>query len=137
MDLRAMAVGEDTILAMYMNNRAAEALVRGRVDDAYWLAREAIRQRRANVGDHAGENERKQYPVDRMQNEENRNQHEHGCGIERGHGPLAFAGRIGQEAADRITREKNWLKKDLDLKEALGIGYASAKRAHAVAKGGA
>lgn len=42
--LRSVEVGEDTILAMYMNNRAAEALVRGKLDDAYWLAREGIRQ---------------------------------------------------------------------------------------------
>jgi len=42
--LRSNQIGEDTILAMYMNNRAAEALVRGRLDDAYWLAREGIRQ---------------------------------------------------------------------------------------------
>ena len=31
-------------LAMYMNNRAAESLARGRIDDAYWWAREAIVQ---------------------------------------------------------------------------------------------
>jgi len=42
--LRSVTVGEDTILAMFMNNRAAEALVRGKLDDAYWLAREGIRQ---------------------------------------------------------------------------------------------
>jgi Flp pilus assembly protein TadD len=42
--LRTVAIDEDTIVAMYMNNRAAEALVRGRLDDAYWLAREAMRQ---------------------------------------------------------------------------------------------
>ena len=42
--LRSVEVGEDTILAMYMNNRAAEALVRGKLDDAYWFAREGIRQ---------------------------------------------------------------------------------------------
>lgn len=41
---RSVSVGEDTILAMFMNNRAAEALVRGKLDDAYWLAREGIRQ---------------------------------------------------------------------------------------------
>jgi Flp pilus assembly protein TadD len=41
--LRSVKVGEDTILAMFMNNRAAEALVRGKLDDAYWLAREGIR----------------------------------------------------------------------------------------------
>ena len=42
--LRSTQVGENTILAMYMNNRSAEALVRGRLDDAYWLAREGISQ---------------------------------------------------------------------------------------------
>jgi tetratricopeptide (TPR) repeat protein len=41
---RSVSVGEDTILAMFMNNRAAEALVRGKLDDAYWLVREGIRQ---------------------------------------------------------------------------------------------
>ena len=42
--LRTTTVGEETIVAMFMNNRAAEALVRGRLDDAYWFAREGIRQ---------------------------------------------------------------------------------------------
>ncbi len=42
--LRSVEVSEGTIVAMYMNNRAAEALVRGKLDDAYWLAREGIRQ---------------------------------------------------------------------------------------------
>src|SRR5439155_1542835 len=42
--LRTKPIDEQTIVAMYMNNRAAEALVRGRLDDAYWLAREAMRQ---------------------------------------------------------------------------------------------
>ncbi len=37
-------ISEQTIIAMYMNNRAAEALVRGQLDDAYWLVREAIKQ---------------------------------------------------------------------------------------------
>lgn len=41
---RSEAIREQTIIAMYMNNRAAEALVRGQIDDAYWLAREAIKQ---------------------------------------------------------------------------------------------
>jgi hypothetical protein len=50
--------------------------------------------------------------------------------------PRAFAGRIGEEAAQRIGSEKNWLKKDLDLKEALGIGLASAERAYKVAMAG-
>ena len=40
--LRTKAIDEDTIVAMFMNNRAAEALVRGRLDDAYWWARGAI-----------------------------------------------------------------------------------------------
>ncbi len=40
----ALNVGEETIIAMYMNNRAAELLVAGNVDNAYWWAREAIRQ---------------------------------------------------------------------------------------------
>ena len=38
----AYEVGEQTITAMYMNNRAAELLSRGQLDDAYWHAREAI-----------------------------------------------------------------------------------------------
>jgi len=42
--LRSTQVSENTILAMYLNNRSAEALVRGHLDDAYWLAREGIRQ---------------------------------------------------------------------------------------------
>ncbi len=35
-------ISEATIVAMYMNNRAAEALTEGHVDDAYWWARAAI-----------------------------------------------------------------------------------------------
>jgi Tfp pilus assembly protein PilF len=38
----AYEVGESTVIAMYLNNRAAELLARGRLDDAYWHAREAI-----------------------------------------------------------------------------------------------
>ena len=38
------AITEATVLAMYLNNRAAEALARARLNDAYWWAREAIRQ---------------------------------------------------------------------------------------------
>ncbi len=33
---------ERTVVAMFMNNRAAESLARGQLDDAYWWAREAI-----------------------------------------------------------------------------------------------
>jgi Flp pilus assembly protein TadD len=41
--LRVRPIREKTVLAMYMNNRAAEALVAGQVDNAYWRAREAVR----------------------------------------------------------------------------------------------
>ena len=44
--LRTRPIDEATILAMFYNNRAAEALVRGRLDDAYWLAREGMRANR-------------------------------------------------------------------------------------------
>lgn len=40
---RSRVIDESTLLAMFMNNRAAEALGRGEVDEAYWWAREAIR----------------------------------------------------------------------------------------------
>lgn len=39
---RLRVVGEETIVAMYMNNRAAESLARGQLDNAYWWARKAI-----------------------------------------------------------------------------------------------
>ncbi|HSQ72877.1 MAG TPA: tetratricopeptide repeat protein, partial [Rubrivivax sp.] len=41
---RSVALQERTILAMFMNNRAAEALNAGRLDDSYAWAREAVRQ---------------------------------------------------------------------------------------------
>lgn len=41
---RARRIEESTIVAMFMNNRAAEALSEGRASDAYWWAREALRQ---------------------------------------------------------------------------------------------
>jgi tetratricopeptide (TPR) repeat protein len=41
---RARVVSEDTIIAMYLNNRSAESLARGQVDDAYWWVRAALRQ---------------------------------------------------------------------------------------------
>jgi tetratricopeptide (TPR) repeat protein len=40
----AWEIREETIVAMYMNNRAAETLARGQLDDAYWWAREAVVQ---------------------------------------------------------------------------------------------
>lgn len=39
----ARVIQEPTVIAMYLNNRAVESLTRGQVDDAYWLAREALR----------------------------------------------------------------------------------------------
>jgi Tfp pilus assembly protein PilF len=42
--LRSWVINEATIIAMYMNNRAVEALISGQVDDAYWWAREALLQ---------------------------------------------------------------------------------------------
>ena len=41
---RLRIIGEETVVAMYMNNRAAESLERGQLDDAYWWARHAIGQ---------------------------------------------------------------------------------------------
>jgi Tfp pilus assembly protein PilF len=42
--VRTRGIGEDIVVAMYMNNRAVEALAKGRIDDAYWFAREAVGQ---------------------------------------------------------------------------------------------
>ena len=36
-------IEENTVIAMYLNNRAVESLTQGQVGDAYWWAREAIR----------------------------------------------------------------------------------------------
>jgi len=40
--VQAREIAEATIIAMYMNNRSAEALVRGQIDDAYAWAKAAI-----------------------------------------------------------------------------------------------
>lgn len=48
--LNTKVVGERTVIAMYLNNRAVESLTQGLVDDAYWYAREAIRTDRDLVG---------------------------------------------------------------------------------------
>lgn len=40
---RTRQIGERTLLAMFLNNRAVESLTQGRIDDAYWYAREAVR----------------------------------------------------------------------------------------------
>ncbi len=42
--LRSRVIAEKTIIAMYMNNRAVESLAQGMPNDAYWWAREGIRQ---------------------------------------------------------------------------------------------
>lgn len=42
--LRTVEIGENTVLAMYMNNKAAEAMASGRFDDAYGWAKAAIAQ---------------------------------------------------------------------------------------------
>lgn len=42
--VRARVVREDTIIAMFLNNKAAEALRERRLDDAYWWARAAMVQ---------------------------------------------------------------------------------------------
>ncbi|TMG82139.1 MAG: hypothetical protein E6H76_16370, partial [Betaproteobacteria bacterium] len=39
---RMRVIGEETIVAMYMNNRAVESLAQGHLNNAYWWAREAI-----------------------------------------------------------------------------------------------
>jgi Tfp pilus assembly protein PilF len=39
-----MPVSEATVIAMFMNNRAAESISAGRLDAAYWWAREAVLQ---------------------------------------------------------------------------------------------
>lgn len=40
----ARTIGERTVVAMYLNNRAAEKLARDQIDEAYWWAREAMLQ---------------------------------------------------------------------------------------------
>jgi len=48
--LRVREISEATVIAMFMNNRAVEALVDERLDDAYWWAREAIRNEPSFLG---------------------------------------------------------------------------------------
>ncbi len=50
--------------------------------------------------------------------------------------PGAFAARIGEAAANHIAAEANFLKRDFDLKEALGIGRVSAERGYELVLGG-
>ena len=50
--LRLRDIQEETIVAMYMNNKAVEALAEGRSNDAYGWAREAIFQSPQYLGSH-------------------------------------------------------------------------------------
>ena len=40
--LRTRPLDESELVALFLNNRAAETLVQGRIDDAYWWARAAV-----------------------------------------------------------------------------------------------
>lgn len=50
--MRVVEIDERTVVAMFMNNRAVEALIEGRNDDAYAWVREAMRQDPAFLGAH-------------------------------------------------------------------------------------
>lgn len=41
---RSREIDESTVVAMYLNNRAAEQLIQGQVEQAYWWARSALRR---------------------------------------------------------------------------------------------
>lgn len=41
---RSLEIGEPTVIAMYRNNRAAETMREGRLDESYWWARSAVQQ---------------------------------------------------------------------------------------------
>lgn len=47
---RTRELDEQDVVALYLNNRAAEALVLGSVDDAYWWARAAVEARPGKAG---------------------------------------------------------------------------------------
>jgi len=47
---RARELDEQDVVALYLNNRAAESLVLGSVDDAYWWARAAVQARPGKAG---------------------------------------------------------------------------------------
>lgn len=53
----------------------------------------------------------------------------HGSDFPYANSPSAFSSRISKEAVQNIYREKSWLAKDFLLKDAVGIGRASAERA--------
>lgn len=47
--------------------------------------------------------------------------------------PANFKAMIGKEASERISSEGNWIRRDFELKVALGIGLESARRAYRLA----
>lgn len=49
---RRVPIEAQRVLAMYMNNKAAEALVQDRIDEAYWWTREAVAQDRSFAAAH-------------------------------------------------------------------------------------
>jgi hypothetical protein len=49
--------------------------------------------------------------------------------------PLAFAAVLGPKKAIALQHIPNWMQKDLALKEAFGIGLASADRAERLLRG--
>jgi mannonate dehydratase len=51
--------------------------------------------------------------------------------------PTAFAARVGAEKLKEMSKETNWIKKDWALKNALGIGAASAEQAYSLVLGSA
>ena len=42
--LQTQIIEENTVLAMYLNNRAVENLIQGKANDAYWFAKAAVQQ---------------------------------------------------------------------------------------------
>jgi predicted TIM-barrel fold metal-dependent hydrolase len=50
--------------------------------------------------------------------------------------PRMFSDRITKKKAEEIEKEASWLKRDLALKEALGLGHTSAKQSYKIVKGG-
>jgi hypothetical protein len=51
--------------------------------------------------------------------------------------PGKFVPRINKAAADRLVKDKNWIRMDFALKEALGIGKASAQQGYKLVFGSA
>ncbi len=43
--------------------------------------------------------------------------------------PISFSARVGKEQIAEMARQRSWIAKDFQLKQALGVGQASAERA--------